>query len=89
GSSGVSRIDFLMNTETKAVYVNEINTTPGSLSFYLWEPVGKSFTELTSDLITLALKRSRERQNISFTMDSNLFNLHGGAKGGKFGIKKG
>ncbi|MGL4819974.1 MAG: D-alanine--D-alanine ligase family protein, partial [Bacilli bacterium] len=46
GSSGVSRIDFLMNTETKAVYVNEINTTPGSLSFYLWEPVGKSFTEL-------------------------------------------
>ena len=36
---GVARIDFLMDDETKEVWFNEINTIPGSLSFYLWEPL--------------------------------------------------
>jgi D-alanine-D-alanine ligase len=87
GCSGVSRIDFLIDKETEAIYVNEINTIPGSLSFYLWEPAGKSFKELTSDMIQLALKRQREKNEITFTYDSNLFALHGGAKGGKLGAK--
>ncbi|MGL4522404.1 MAG: D-alanine--D-alanine ligase family protein [Bacilli bacterium] len=87
GCSGVSRIDFLMNKTTGEIYVNEINTIPGSLSFYLWEPTGKSFDELTSDLVRLAVKRERERKSLTATVDSNLFSLHGGAKGGKLGIK--
>ena len=55
---------------------------PGSLSFYLWEPVGKKYDELLDDCIRLALKRNRELESISFSFDTNLLanaNL-GGAK---------
>lgn len=85
GASGVSRIDFLIDTATDHVYINEINTIPGSLSFYLWEPSGKSFTELTTRLIQLALKRARERENLTFSIDTNLLSMH--SKGGKLGTK--
>ena len=37
GSSGNSRIDFLVDEKTNKVYINEINSIPGSLAFYLWE----------------------------------------------------
>lgn len=83
--SGVSRIDFLIDTASDQVYVNEINTIPGSLSFYLWEATGKSFTELTEDLIQLALKRTRERDNLVFSYDTNILAMKG--KGGAKGVK--
>ncbi|WP_227939452.1 D-alanine--D-alanine ligase family protein [Alkalihalobacillus deserti] len=85
GCSGVSRIDFIIDLDdNEKVYINEINTIPGSLSFYLWEPTGKSFSDLTNDLIKLALKRERERENLTFSIDSNLFNTQsGGLKGSK------
>ncbi len=85
GAGGVSRIDFLIDTVTDEIYINEINTIPGSLSFYLWEPSGKTFTELTSRLIQLALKRARERENLTFSIDTNLLSMH--SKGGKLGTK--
>ena len=44
---GVARIDFMIDQADGKIYVNEINTIPGSLSFYLWEASGVSFTELT------------------------------------------
>lgn len=40
GCSGVARIDFMIDKEADRVYLNEINTIPGSLAFYLWEPLG-------------------------------------------------
>jgi D-alanine-D-alanine ligase len=83
--SGVSRIDFLIDTDLDQVYVNEINTIPGSLSFYLWEASGKSFTELTEELIQLALKRTRERDNLVFSYETNILAMKG--KGGAKGIK--
>lgn len=87
GSAGVSRIDFLINAEDNSVYVNEINTIPGSLSFYLWEKTDRNFTELMTSLIELALKRQRERENLTFSFDSNVLALQGtgtkGAKGSK------
>src|SRR5699024_1444289 len=43
--SGVSRIDFIIDKDTEEIFVNEINTIPGSLSFYLWEASGKNFAE--------------------------------------------
>ncbi len=60
--SGVVRIDFLMNGETGDIYFNELNTIPGSLSFYLWEPSGVSFEELTHRLIEIAMERHRQKQ---------------------------
>lgn len=82
GCSGVSRIDFLLDNKSQKVYVNEINTIPGSLSFYLWEASGKSFTELTTELIKLAFKRLRQREKLVYAIDSNLFNLQSIGKGG-------
>ena len=87
GCTGVARIDFLNNTETGELWVNEINTIPGSLAFYLWEAAGVSFAELMDRLVELAFKRQREREALSFDFSSNILsavNL-GGSKGGKTG----
>jgi D-alanine-D-alanine ligase len=83
GCSGVSRIDFLMDDIEGKVYVNEINTIPGSLSFYLWEATDKPFTKMLDELIEGAFKRKRERANLMFTYSENILSLGGGLKGGK------
>ena len=86
GCGGVSRIDFMMDTKTGNIWLNEINTIPGSLSFYLWEPIGVKYTELLDRMISLALKREREGENITYTFDSNVLQgvrLGGGTKGAK------
>ncbi|QQK78994.1 D-alanine--D-alanine ligase [Salicibibacter cibi] len=88
GCSGVSRIDFMIDKNENQVYVNEINTIPGSLSFYLWEPAGKDFTTLIHEMIQLALKRERNRERLTFSIDTNLFAMQGGGKGGKQGSKR-
>ena len=72
GCMGVSRIDFLNDKETGELWVNEINTIPGSLSFYLWQEVGVSFAELMDELVSLAFKRQREREALTFTYESNI-----------------
>ena len=86
GCGGVSRIDFMMDTKTGNIWLNEINTIPGSLSFYLWEPLGVKYGELLDRMIALALKRERENSSITYTFDSNVLqgvNLGGGTKGAK------
>lgn len=83
--NGVSRIDFMIDNETDQLYVNEINTIPGSLAFYLWEPVGVSYGELLHQMVTLALKRERELSEISYSFDTNILAgiKLGGTKGSK------
>lgn len=73
--NGVSRIDFLIDVDTNALYVNEINTIPGSLSFYLWEPLGISYTKLIDKLVQLCLKRNREEKNLLSSFDTNVLSL--------------
>lgn len=81
--SGVARIDFLIDVATNEVFVNEINTIPGSLSFYLWEATGVNFTALIDRLVKLAQKKHREKNNLNFSFDQNIFNLKGVKLGGK------
>lgn len=85
GCSGVSRIDFMIDASTGKVWLNEINTIPGSLSFYLWEPLGVSYTELIDEMISLAMKRERERESITYSFDTNVLSgiKLGGKKTGK------
>jgi D-alanine-D-alanine ligase len=80
---GVSRIDVMIDRKDNSVYVNEINTIPGSLSFYLWEASGISFTQLMDTLVELAFKRKRATDNKTFSFDNNIFALGGGTKGAK------
>ena len=89
GCSGVSRIDYLIDTaDGDKVYVNEINTIPGSLAFYLWEAGGLKYTDMIDRLVEVAFKRARTKNASMFTIDTNL--LSGvssfGAKGAK-GVK--
>ncbi len=84
GANGVVRIDFMIHTKTNTVYANEINTIPGSLAFYLWEATGVNYTALIDELIDLAFKRSRSRDNITYTIDTNILSgISFGTKGAK------
>lgn len=84
GAEGVARIDFIIDTDNNTVYANEINTIPGSLAFYLWEATGIKYGELCDRLIELAFKRQRNRENISYTIDTNILSgVSFGTKGSK------
>lgn len=83
--NGVVRIDYLMNSKTGEFWINEFNTIPGSLAFYLWEPLGIKYSELLDRLISLALKRQRNREEITYSFDTNI--LSSGALGGAKGSK--
>lgn len=74
---GISRIDFIIDKDTNNVYVNEINTIPGSLAFYLWEPKGISFSELLDRAIRYAIKRKERRDKIVYSTDVNILNMNG------------
>jgi D-alanine-D-alanine ligase len=71
-AAGTSRIDFLYQSDREALYLNEINSIPGSLAFYLWEATGLPFDELVDALISIALQRHHERAQTQFSFEVNL-----------------
>ncbi len=79
---GVSRVDMIIDRKNRNIYVNEINTIPGSLSFYLWEATGISFEQLMDKLVELAITRKREQSMKTVSYDHNIFSLGNGLKGG-------
>lgn len=64
--AGLARVDTLL-TPSGEVYLNEINTLPGSLASYLWEASGIPFSQLLDRLIQLALERARERRRTRYS----------------------
>lgn len=88
--SGVARIDFLIDSKQNKIYVNEPNTIPGSLSFYLWEKTGKPYPKLLDELITFAIKDYKNRRKKIYSFDTNILQNFGGLKGvkGSKGLKK-
>jgi D-alanine-D-alanine ligase len=82
---GTARIDFLMNQDTGEFWVNEINTMPGSLAFYLWEPEGLSPTAVCDELIRLAFEVHAEKQATTYNYKSGLIAL--AAQRGSKGVK--
>ena len=85
---GVSRVDVIIDADNGNIYVNEINTIPGSLSFYLWEATGLPFDKLMDTLVKLALKRKREQSKKTISYAQNIFAMGGGVKGGVKGKLK-
>lgn len=84
--SGVCRIDFIIDESDQSVYMNEINTIPGSLAFYLWEATDKKFATLISELLETAIKRFARNAKTKKTFKSNvLFNIDGSKLSGKLG----
>lgn len=80
GCSGVSRIDFMIDKDINELYINEINTLPGALSFYLWEATDKTFKVEVDELIELAFKRQRERESRIYSYDQNILAMSKGKK---------
>ena len=85
GCEGVSRVDLMIDKKTGELFVNEINTIPGSLSFYLWKECGVSFTELCDRLIGLAFKRAEKKSELLSSFDTDLLSTAdlGTTKGAK------
>ena len=71
------RIDFLLSGNN--IFVNEINTIPGSISFYLWEGKGVSFKQLITRIIELAEIQYKQRKENIVSYDIDLLNKMGGA----------
>jgi len=79
GCSGVARVDFLF--KDGQLYVNEINTVPGSMSNYLFEFGGLSFSGLVDRLIRAAMDECKRKGELKLKFDSNVLKGSGGAKG--------
>ncbi len=84
--SGVCRIDYLIDKKSNKFYVNEPNTIPGSLSFYLWKECGMSYTELLEEMIQIAIKDYKNKNKKTRSFESNILEGFNGSKGTK-GLK--
>ncbi len=83
---GVVRIDYMIDESKGEVYVNEINTIPGSFAFYLFEPLGIPYPQLIDKLVEYAFAAQKEKRESVFAYDSELLQkvvLGGGTKGAK------
>ena len=86
--SGLCRIDYLIDKKTNKVYINEPNTIPGSLAFYLWEPIGIEYQQLLDDMINIAIKDFKNNQKKTYSFDTNILSNYNGVKGFKGKLKK-
>ena len=68
--SGVVRIDFIVKDEK--VFVNEINSIPGSLAFYLFEKQSLSFSDVLNKLIEFATLKNKDKNKLTFVYDSKV-----------------
>ena len=70
--TGVVRIDFFVNPSSEVVYVTELNTIPGSMSFYLWEASGMKYPALIDRLVEVAMKKHQRRTARTTSFESNI-----------------
>ena len=90
GTSGNARIDFLIDEKTNKVYINEINSIPGSLAFYLWDAKHINFSQVLDDMINTGIKDYKKRMSKTHSFESNIlqgFAVNKGLKGGKGKLK--
>lgn len=80
GASGVARVDAFVDRDAGKTWVMEINTIPGSFSFYLWEQSGMTFPTLTDTLLEIAFAGERRRSGLMFSFDSSILENSPGSK---------
>ncbi len=71
---GVARIDFFVDQKKNKFWVNEVNSPPGSLAFYLWEKTGDGlkYGDLLDQMISDALKRAENNKKTQYIFESGL-----------------
>jgi D-alanine-D-alanine ligase len=80
GYKGVIRIDYIIDKTDNTIYINEVNTIPGSLSYYLWDYSGTDFFELIDKLVQTALYAADQKRYLKYAYVSNVLNCAGGGK---------
>jgi len=70
GAGGVVRLDFIVVKKPQKIYINEINSIPGSLAYYLWEASGISFSELLDKVIDLAKEEHKKKKQLKRKFES-------------------
>lgn len=73
-ATGVARIDYLVQKDTQKVYFNEINSIPGSFSYYLWEYSKLNFNDLLDQLIETAITVHQQKNGRILHYATNLLN---------------
>jgi D-alanine-D-alanine ligase len=76
-ASGVARIDSFVDESSGETWVMEINTVPGSFSFYLWEASGTSFQELMKTLLDIAVATHHQKSELMFSFESGMLDASG------------
>ncbi|MCA9892112.1 MAG: D-alanine--D-alanine ligase [Anaerolineae bacterium] len=86
---GICRIDFLVEPETGAYYLNEINTMPGSLALYLWQETNLTPSQVVEKLVKLAQDAYADKRRNVYDYKTNLVDVAAGRglKGAKSGAK--
>lgn len=79
--TGIARVDFLVNKQTKMFYANEINPLPGTLYHHLWNASGVELSELLKLLIEYAQENYKEKRSVNFSFESSVLKGLGGSKG--------
>lgn len=80
GCTGIARVDFLIDAGTNTLYVNEVNTLPGSLYHHNWRKAGVSNLELVLGLVKLAEDRFAAQKDLTLTFNSDILKKVGGPK---------
>lgn len=71
---GVVRIDYFIDPDKEEYWINEVNSPPGSLAFYLWEKTGDglSYKNELDIMISGGLKRAENQEKTQYTFDTPL-----------------
>jgi len=80
GCSGIARVDFLIDSSSQTVYVNEVNTLPGSLYHHNWKQAGVSGIELVTKLVALAEEKFAEQKSLTYIFNSDILKKNNGTK---------
>ncbi|MBI5957248.1 MAG: D-alanine--D-alanine ligase [Chloroflexi bacterium] len=83
---GTARVDFLLRKDSDEIFLNEVNTMPGSLAFYLWQAEGMSPSAVVDELIRLAFEAYADKRKTVYNYKTGLI-AHAAVKGLK-GLKK-
>lgn len=85
---GVVRVDFIIDNTTGQLYLNEINTIPGSMAFYLWTPMGVSYAALIDRMVDCAMRSYADKHKNEHAFQSQILQnvrLDGGKNAGSKG----
>ena len=84
GCTGIARVDFLYNKQTKQFFANEVNPLPGTLYHHLWKASGLELDQLLEELIKFAEEKYKQKRQVTYTFESSVLKqLRGNKLGGK------